>query len=80
MISSILRSKNSENKKIAEGQPLCGQPSLPIIIAPSTPKVGSSNAKTHKNPVHRVAVNRILELLGRFELPTSSLPMTRSTD
>ena len=25
-------------------------------------------------------VNRLLELLGRFELPTSSLPMTRSTD
>ena len=28
-----------------------------------------------------IAVSRIfLELLGRFELPTSSLPMTRSTD
>ena len=29
---------------------------------------------------HRIAVGAALELLGRFELPTSSLPRMRSTD
>ena len=34
-----------------------------------------------KKTLETVVVSRIfLELLGRFELPTSSLPMTRSTD
>ena len=33
-----------------------------------------------KNPRNREISRIFLELLGRFELPTSSLPMTRSTD
>ena len=32
------------------------------------------HAARYEKPVHRNAVNRFLELLGRFELPTSSLP------
>ena len=43
-------------------------------------EVGSSNTKRCEKPVHPNGTNRLLELLGRFELPTSSLPMTRSTD
>ena len=36
--------------------------------------------KKRKNPRSLAALGFSLELLGRFELPTSSLPMTRSTD
>ena len=43
-------------------------------------EAGSLNTRKYKKPVHPDGMNRFLELLGRFELPTSSLPMTRSTD
>ena len=29
---------------------------------------------SNKNPAYSDGINRVLELLGRFELPTSSLP------
>ena len=40
-----------------------------------------SDLQKKEKILETIAVSRIfLELLGRFELPTSSLPMTRSTD
>ena len=44
----------------------------------SAREADGSNGKRCEKPVHPDGTNRLLELLGRFELPTSSLPMTRS--
>ena len=52
---------------------------MPIPLAALAQKVGSSNTYRHEESSRPSGATAFLELLGRFELPTSSLPRMRST-
>ena len=52
----------------------------PVSVFVSVFTVQARHLEKKKNPRTVVALGFRLELLGRFELPTSSLPRMRSTD
>ena len=52
---------------------------MPFPLAALAQKVGSSNTYRHEESSRPSGATAFLELLGRFELPTSSLPRMRST-
>jgi hypothetical protein len=76
-------SSSSSCRKAGDGQAACRHVAAARVILLEDLLEASEKTILQKKEkiLETIAVSRIfLELLGRFELPTSSLPMTRSTD